>query len=272
MKERILASSPSENQIALFYTGQMGYILKYRGLFLMIDGYLTDSVDKGSTERVKWERKYPSPLSPSSLDFVDYVFCSHNHNDHADPETLSALAESNKKAVIFAPSAALDTILSAGIPRERVVPLVTDREYPLAEGLSFRAIPSAHEELHPDGNGGYDEVGFLFSFGGIPLYHAGDCCPYPGLTERISGCDVCILPINGRDAYRTQVLNIIGNFTIPEAVSLAKDAGAKLLIPGHYDLYEINGEDPARFTECLHRENPSQAFALLSPGEELLYP
>ena len=37
-----------------------------------------------------------------------------------------------------------------------------------------------------------------------------------------------------------------------EAVRLAREAHAKLLIPMHYDLYEPNGEDPGNFVRELY--------------------
>ena len=121
-------------------------------------------------------------------------------------------------------------------------------------------------------NGGdYLEVGFLLEMGDISIYHAGDCCPYEGLEEKVSGCDIMILPINGRDYYRTQVCDIIGCFDSREAVLLAQHAGAKLLIPVHFDLYDVNCVNPAWFVDCLKTMNPMQQFHIFAPGERFIY-
>lgn len=100
LKEQILKSTPGNGQLALFYLGQESILIKHRGRYLLFDPYLSDYVDRNfSTESVVWKRNYPSPIDPDELDFIDYVFCSHDHGDHADPVTLSAIAAASPKAV-----------------------------------------------------------------------------------------------------------------------------------------------------------------------------
>ena len=81
MKKRILETKLAEGQAALFYLGQVGFLIKYDETYILIDGYLSDYVDQNfSTEEVVWKRKYPVPIDPEELDFVDHVFCSHAHS------------------------------------------------------------------------------------------------------------------------------------------------------------------------------------------------
>ena len=76
----------TENQIGFFYIGQVGYILKYQGKYIVIDAYLSDYVDRNCCrENVVWGRRYDAPIAAEELDFIDYVFCTHAHFDHADP-------------------------------------------------------------------------------------------------------------------------------------------------------------------------------------------
>ena len=105
---------------------------------------------------------------------------------------------------------------------------------------------------------------------GIRIYHAGDCCPYDGLIERMQGVDVGLMPINGRDYFRLSQ-NIIGNFDAPEAIRLAKAAGMSLLVPLHFDLYDVNSVNPAYFVDCLTRIAPFQRFHIFAPGEKYIF-
>lgn len=272
MKERIINTNLLPDQAALFYTGQTGFIIKCAEKYILIDGYLTDYVDRCcSSETVKWVRRYPSPITPEELDFIDYVFCTHNHEDHADPETLSAIARVNTKAKFVVSNAITNALCSFGIPSERIIGLKTDARTALDEAVTVTAVPSAHEELHPDENGDYMEVGFRIEIGDITLYHSGDCCPYHGLEERVADCDIMLVPINGRDFYRTQICNIIGCFDAREAILLAKHTNAKLLIPMHYDLYDINCLNPAIFVDQLQTLHPTQQFHMFVPGERFIY-
>lgn len=272
MKELILNTNLLPGQAALFYTGQTGFIIKCAGKYLLIDGYLTDYVDRCcSSDLAKWVRRYPAPIAPEELDFIDYVFCTHAHADHADPETLAAILRVNTKARFIVSNAITDVLCSYGIPSDRILGLKSDIKTVLDQLISVTAIPAAHEELHPDANGDYLEVGFRLELGNITLYHSGDCCPYPGLEERIAGCDIIMMPINGRDYYRTQVCDIIGCFDSREAILLAKNTGAKLLIPMHYDLYDINCVNPAVFVDLLQSLHPTQQFHMFIPGERFIY-
>jgi L-ascorbate metabolism protein UlaG (beta-lactamase superfamily) len=58
------------------------------------------------------------------------------------------------------------------------------------------------------------------------------------------------IPINGRDAKRYRQ-NWIGNMTYQEAADLAGDVMPSLVIPGHWDMFEINGEDPVLFADYI---------------------
>ncbi|MBE6702232.1 MAG: MBL fold metallo-hydrolase [Ruminococcaceae bacterium] len=272
MREKILQTALAEGQVALYYLGQVGFLIKWQEKYLLIDGYLSDYVDKNcSSELVHWVRKYPAPIQAASLDFVDYVFCTHTHFDHADPETLATLARVNKKAKYIVSAANVDTIAAYGIEKSAILGLAADRETVLGEGIAVTAIPAAHEVFHTDANGHYREVGFRISLGDITLFHAGDGCPYEGLAERLRGCDILFLPINGRDYYRTVICDIIGCFDSREAVLLAKEIGARLLIPTHFDLYEVNGVNPAHFVDTLKTLHPAQSFHIFAPGERFLF-
>jgi L-ascorbate metabolism protein UlaG (beta-lactamase superfamily) len=79
-----------------------------------------------------------------------------------------------------------------------------------------------------------------------------------------------MLPINGRDFYRFS-RNVIGNMNSKEAVKLARDIRAKLLIPMHFDLYKPNGENPANFVSELYEAGIDQPFHMFMPGERYIY-
>ena len=272
MKEKILKTELLPNQIGLFYIGQVGYIIKYREKYIMIDAYLSDYVDRNcSSENVKWVRRYDAPIQADELDFIDYVFCTHAHFDHADPDTLSVIAKINDKAEFFVSNAIVNTIVGYGIDNARICGLADGETVTLCNDISVTAIKAAHESFHIDENGDYEELGFKFNLGKTSIYHGGDGCPYNGLEESIRGCDVLIVPINGRDYYRTNVLDIIGCFDSREAITLAKNTGAKLLIPTHFDLYDINCVNPTCFVDEIQKINPKQAFHIFVPGEGYIY-
>ena len=272
MKQKILNTRLFPDQAAVFYLGQMGFLLKYQDKYMMIDGYLTDYVDKYCcSDLVRWERNYPAPIQPEELDFLDYIFCTHAHGDHADPETLTAAAKTNSKAKFIVSKAITGTLTSLGIPEERIIGLSCDTKTVLDDLISVTAVPAAHEELHQNADGEYLETGFLIEAGPLRIYHSGDCCPYKGLEERVMNCDIFMLPVNGRDYYRTQICDIIGCFDSREALMLAKNTGADMLIPAHFDLYDVNCINPAQFVDEQQKVNPGQKYHIFMPGERYIY-
>ena len=261
----------TDQQVALFYLGQEGFLFKYHDIYVLIDPYLSDYVDQNCcTETVKWIRRYPAPIAPEEFDFVDYILCTHAHFDHADPDTLSKLAKINSKAKFIAPEPIKDVIMSYGISEDRLIGAFADKVIDL-DGCKIVPIPAAHEELRTDEKGNYYDMGYQILFDDIVIYHGGDCCIYDGLKERLLNTDILMVPVNGRSYYKRYVEDIIGNMTCEEAVILAKETNADMIIPMHYDLYDCNRINPAQFVDCLFSMNPSQKFHMFAPGEVYIY-
>lgn len=269
LRDKILSENLPDDRVALFYTGQVGFIFKFRGKYILIDGYLSDIIDRNNNFAPGWVRRYPSPITGAELDFIDYVFCTHDHTDHADPVTLGEIARVNSKARFFC-SEAIKSEVSAYLCGRSAVGVAADKAIDLGCGIAVTPIPAAHEVLHKDKDGNYKELGFIFDFGGKKVCHTGDCCMYDGLTERVRDSDILMTPVNGRDYFRNRE-DIIGCFDSYEAVHLAKAAGAKMLVPMHFDMYEANSLNPAQFVDTLYRLNPSQSFHIFTPGEKYIY-
>jgi L-ascorbate metabolism protein UlaG (beta-lactamase superfamily) len=86
---------------------------------------------------------------------------------------------------------------------------------------------------------------------------------YDGMVDRLRqwSIDVALLPINGRAPER----RVAGNLTGAEAARLAKDIGADVVIPCHFDMFEFNTASPAEFMRTA--EALRQHYAILKNGE-----
>lgn len=271
MKNAILNTKLAEGQIAIFYLGQESILIKADGKYLLFDAYLSDYVDKNcGGELVKWVRRYPAPMSADELDFVDYVFCSHSHYDHTDPWTLAELAKVNAKAKYIIPAPFVDRVVGYGVKADDIIAAYADKPIAL-EGVLVTPVPAAHEELCPDENGRYDCLGYKIEISGITLFHAGDCCLYNGLLERVQETDVMMLPVNGRSYFQRYVRNIIGNMTAAEAAELCRVAGAKMLIPMHFDLYDVNCLATSTVVEQIESTAKALPYHIFKPGERYIF-
>lgn len=248
--------------IRIRHLGQAGFMISDGKTVVLIDPYLSYSVDDGD----KWIRKYAPPIKAEELTDAELVLLSHDHLDHVDPETLVKLCAA-APGCRFAASAsfAVKRLSEIGIPRERIIPLECDVPLSFADGLSVMPVPAAHEELHPCAEGGYAELGFILDIDGRRLYHGGDTCVYDGLCDRIRGVDIGILPVNGRDERR-HAMDCIGNMNAGEAAQLAHDAGIGCTVPCHWELYELNGETPENIRAAFS-EYPELKYLLMCGDE-----
>jgi L-ascorbate 6-phosphate lactonase len=164
---------------------------------------------------------------------------THEHEDHLDPGTLRVLVKQNEHAVLLAPAWCRESLLNIGCESSRIVDADTEQSLSLFESrLRIQAIPAAHEELETNNQGQHRYVGYIIELNGVTIYHAGDTLIYPGLSELLRGHDIdlAMLPINGRDYFRTK-RGIIGNMNYREAAEIAAEICVDAVIPLHYETF-----------------------------------
>jgi L-ascorbate metabolism protein UlaG (beta-lactamase superfamily) len=230
----------------LWWLGQSGFLVKVDDHYLLLDPYLSDSLtekyDGTPTPHVRMTRRV---VDPTRLGFVDVVSSSHGHTDHLDPVTLQAL----RPRALVCPAGLRDLASE----RAGVVPHVVEVDGTvMVAGFRFTAVRADHNV--PGG-----AVGFVAQCGRWKLYHSGDTTAYAGLGQRLRsfGVDIALLPINGQ----------LGNMDGAEAARVAKEGGARLAIPCHFDMFEFNTAAPDDFVETC--ASLGQSCRVLRAGERL---
>lgn len=213
---------------------------------LLLDPYLSDSLtekyERTPTPHVRMTRRV---VEPARLGFVDVVTSSHGHTDHLDPVTLQAL----QPRALVCPAALRDLASE----RAGVVPHVIEVDETVeVAGFRFTAVRADHDV--PGG-----AVGFVVECGRWKVYHSGDTTAYAGLGQRLRpfALDIALLPINGQ----------LGNMDGAEAARVAKEAGARLAIPCHYDMFEFNTAAPDDFVVTC--ASLGQPYRVLRAAERL---
>jgi L-ascorbate 6-phosphate lactonase len=263
---RIDALEIGGRSLAFWGLGQVGVAIKGPGGVIYVDPYLTDSDGAGGS----LPRTFPPPLSPAEITNATAVLLTHVHIDHTDPETVLPISEASPEARFVAPFTSNDILVGAGLDGDRIfVPQVGEAVE--ISGARVTAIPSSHTELEHDPERGYPYLGYVIEWNGVAVYHAGDTVVYDGLIETLSAwdIDVALVPINGRDYFRTG-RGIIGNTDFRETAELTETLDIGLIVPTHYDLIEGNTVDPGHFVSHLYGLNPMRPQKLLRPCE-LLY-
>ena len=251
-----------ENEIGVVYLGGAGFLLAHAGTVVLVDPYLSDSVDR-ALDKPEWKRLYPPPFSPEELSFADVVCVSHDHLDHADPDTIAPLAQFRPDIRFVCGRSIAEKVREYGA--KNVVALSGGIGY-VAPGVTVTAIPAAHEKIMLDERGDPEACGFIFDFGCVRVYHSGDSLVYKSLPERVDGTDVMLLPVNGSGFFR-RADDIVGNMDAYDAARLASLCRARLLVPMHFDLYRGNYVPAEAVGAIIDAAAPSLCFELPVPGE-----
>jgi L-ascorbate metabolism protein UlaG (beta-lactamase superfamily) len=116
-------------------------------VLLEIDGYrvLTDPVWSercSPSHAVGPERMHPAPVPLEALPAIDAVVISHDHYDHLDIDTITALARS-QRAPFFVPLGVGAHLRGWGIPGERIVELDWGESGRIAD-LTLICTPARH--------------------------------------------------------------------------------------------------------------------------------
>lgn len=236
----------SRGGLHLWWLGQSGFLVQWEGHHLLLDPYLSESLTKKYAATDKPHvRMTERVIAPERLDFVEAVTSSHNHTDHLDGETLGPLLRANPALRIVVPEA--NRAFAADRLKADPASLLGCDDGVTVEVGPFRitGTPSAHEEVERDERGHCRYLGYVVRTGPGSIYHSGDSMLYDGMGAALRALkpDVALLPINGRAPER----RVPGNMNGPEAARLAREMGARIAIPHHYEMFEFNTASPDAF-------------------------
>ena len=261
----IRASNRHDGSFRLWWLGQSGFLLQWQGIHVLLDPYLSDSLTKKYRQTDKPHvRMTELVIDPARLSFIDIATSTHNHTDHLDAETLRPILEGTPSLKLVIPEANR-AFVAERLNIDPAIPVGVDDESSIElSGIRFSGIASAHETVDRDERGLSRYLGYILEFGGWTIYHSGDTVRYDGMAEKLRPfrIDVALLPINGRARER----RIPGNLFGREAAQLARDIGARQVIPCHFEMFEFNTASPDEFVhEC---QRLGQKFKVLRCGEQ----
>ncbi|HYE32492.1 MAG TPA: MBL fold metallo-hydrolase [Methylomirabilota bacterium] len=254
------------DHLHLWWLGQSGFLIQWQGRHLLLDPYLSDSLTKKyATTDKPHVRMTELVIQPEQLDFIDVVTSSHNHTDHLDADTLLPLFEVNPNLQFVIPEANREFVAER-LKMPAIGPIGLDAGQSVeVGGFKFHGVPAAHEQIDRDPQARCKHLGYVIQAGPWVIYHSGDTVRYEGMAETLRNwkIDIALLPINGRAPER----RVAGNLDGPEAAQLAKDIGAGLVIPCHYEMFEFNTASPDAFAHAA--QAIGQNIRILRCGERM---
>ncbi len=240
--ERLIKAKVEPGRVAIHWLGQGGFAFKsHAGDVIAVDPYLSDSANRDGTA----PRLADIPVRPKDVR-LDYLFLTHDHDDHTDPHTAPQIAQANPQAVIVCPPSSCHHLTKLGVPSAQIQTAMP------GQALEFRSfvahvVAAQHTE---------DSVGYVFEFNennsetdNIAVYITGDTEYNDGLASAVEdfGPDVLLVPINGR----------WGNMDAAQAAKLTAEIAPREVIPMHFGMFEANTADPDDFVALLASETGS---------------
>ena len=248
----------------LWWLGQSGFLLQWKGQRVLIDPYLSDALTKKyATTDKPHVRMSERVMDPALLRGISVLTSSHNHTDHLDAETVLPILKNNPGIRFLIPEANRDFVAERmGFAPDVPVGLRDGASVTFGD-FTFFGIPARHNEIDRDPKGNPRYMGYVIAFGNQRIYHSGDTLWFDDMVTLLKPFEVnvALLPINGNDPAR----GVAGNLDAAEAVKLAKAIGAECLIPCHYDMFLFNTADVTKL--AAEAEKEAQSYKILKLGE-----
>ena len=237
-----------EGKIACFWLGQAGFVFKAPdGKKIAVDPYFSDCCER----YFGFKRIMPPVMNADDVEF-DYLFVSHAHYDHFDPDSVPLMLQNGRTIGVLALDCK-EECTRLGIKTEGVTFIKTDEKFKDGK-ISVKAVKCDHGSLAPHA------VGFLFELSGKKIYFTGDTANNPDCfsSPELHSADLLILPINGA----------FGNLNETEAATVAGTLGAKNVLPCHFWNFKEHGGEPEKFFEAAGKNGINAK--LLAIGDYLL--
>lgn len=229
-----LDAKPKPGLRAMWF-GHSSVLIEIDGLRVMVDPVLSQRASPFAA--VGPSRFHPSPIPLSVMRGIDAVLISHNHYDHMDEATIRHLARQGTK--IFVPLGMAPLLAKWGIPADQ------GRSFAWWEKISIGEVElTATPARHYSSRGTFDyKKTFWLSWSVVGpehrVFYSGDTGyskSYTEIGKQLGPFDLGIIKVG---AYGPGQAWLDVHMHPEDAMTTAKDIGAKLVLPVHWATFNL---------------------------------
>lgn len=199
----------------IIWLGQAGLLFIKNGFKIMIDPYLSDSVEKINPASFRRQAVDESLFEIKP----DVMIFTHNHLDHYDPETVCRFISADTNIVVLSPASVWQEVRKIGGGNNYIQ---FNRHTVWTEnGIKFTAVKAEHSDI--------SAIGVIIDDGDKKYYVTGDTL----YNEKIFG-DIpndiyaVFLPVNG----------VGNNMNMTDARRFCERVNPKFAIPIHCGMFD----------------------------------
>lgn len=197
------------------FLGQAGLLFEKDGFKIMIDPYLSNSVEKMNPKNYRRVEVQESLFEIKP----DIMIFTHNHLDHYDPETVKRFITADSNILVLAPKSVWDEVRKIGGNNNYV--LFNRHTSWTQNGIKFTAVKAEHSDPTP--------IGVIIDDGKKKYYITGDTLYNEEIFEDMpEEIYALFLPVNG----------VGNNMNMFDAARFAKRINAKRVVPIHIGMFD----------------------------------
>lgn len=219
------------------YLGHSFFKVDFSNANILIDPFISSSDPS-------FDRLVKCPVKKQDLKDIAMILVTHEHFDHFDKDAVEHIASRNNALVVSHESILQELNLQRNLLRP-----ITSGKSITTRGLKITALPAHHPNA-------FYPLAYLVEGANEKLFHAGDTALHDVFAD--VDADVALLPIGG-----THTMDIV------DAVRATKTMKPKVVIPMHYNTFEVIKADPNEFKQRIEKSILKTKPIILSPGETL---
>lgn len=255
-EEAIAAQRAAAHDTSITWLGHAAFLIRVAGRTILTDPFLSERASPFGSSGPK--RYVPPGIPIEALPPIDVVLISHNHYDHLDARTLERLPDKERIDVVV-------PLRVGALVRELGFTKIHELDWFEGVGLGGVVI-SGVPAIHGANRGLFDRnemlwSGYAIEAPGLRAYFAGDTGYGPVFSEigaRRGPFDVALVPIG---AYEPRELMRPVHVNPEEAVQVARDVGARIVVGMHWGTVVLTDEPPFEPPERFVRAAAAAGYA-----------